>query len=88
MKDYFQGIAEQPAPRPTILPLILWAGVVACVLFIAAGLSGCATEPKEAPKSGPWTRICSVQPLGQTDSGVPVVGLVCITQEEFAELQK
>ena len=69
--------------RTTILPLVLWALVIACVLFLA---TGCATE--EPKSTGPRTEVCLLQILGQTESGVPVVKSTCVTPEEFAKSQQ
>ena len=90
--EWFSGCTQNAndctQKRNTILPLILWAGVVACVLFIAFGLSGCASEPKEVPKSGPRVEVCYLQLLGQTEDGMSVVAQQCVTPAEFTASQK
>ena len=79
--EWFEGKRYQ---RPIILPLLCWIGVVLVVIFLLAGLSGCATTKEETAD----VRVCAFQLLGQTGSGMPVVKMMCVTPEAFAESQK
>lgn len=67
-------------PRPIILPLIIWIGVILAVLVLMAGLSGCATTEE--------SKVCFMKLLGQTEQGYSVVVQSCMTPEQFAESQK
>ena len=78
--EWFEGKRYQ---RPIILPLICWIGFVLGLIFLLAGLSGCATTTE-----GPRQEVCMFQLLGQTSNGMPVVALSCVTPEAFAESQK
>lgn len=80
--EWFEGKREHP--RPIILPLICWIGVVLVVIFLLAGLSGCATTKEETAD----VRVCAFQLIGQTGSGLPVVKMQCVSPEAFAESQK
>jgi len=70
--------------RTIILPLILWLGVIACVIGILGSL-GCAT-PKESPS--PRTEVCYLRLLGQTEDGMSVVATHCMTPEQFKGAQQ
>lgn len=74
---------KRERPRPIVLPLFLWLAAILTLIFILAGLSGCATT-----KEGPRQEVCRFQLLGQTTSGLPVVATLCVTPEQFAESQK
>jgi hypothetical protein len=53
-----------------------------CAGLILAGLPACASSPS------PRSEVCTMQLLGQTENRVPVVGMTCVTPEQFAESQK
>ena len=72
--EWFEGRAQEQ----TMLPIPFW---VLLVLAALLPLAGCASAPEEKP-------ICAVQFLGQTPNSVSVVRLQCITEKEFAELNK
>jgi hypothetical protein len=52
--------------------------------LILAGLPGCATTTEAEPEA----RVCFLQLLGRTESGLSVVRQACLTEEQFAETQK
>ena len=84
MMNWAEHEPEQKYRRPIILPLLCWIGVVLVVIFLLAGLSGCATTKEETAD----VRVCAFQLLGQTGNGMPVVKMLCVTPEAFAESQK
>jgi len=55
-----------------------------CVGLILGGLSGCATEKKAEPTDN----VCLMKLVGRTGEGEPVVRMICVTQDQFAESQK
>ena len=87
MSQETEWFEEYESPKlGTILPKWFWTAAIAVAfggIFLA--LPGCATE---SPKSGPESKVCMVQILGQTDSGVPVAALTCVSPEEFAKSQQ
>jgi hypothetical protein len=54
---------------------------VACAIVAGLLLAGCASH-------GPRSEVCAMQLLGKNPSGVPVVEMLCVTPEQFAEAQK
>lgn len=67
---------EEQESDLTILPPLFWVAII-CLAF---GLIGCSTSPR--------SEVCQLQILGQTETGVPVVMLLCVSPEEFQESQK
>ena len=60
-----------------ILPIPFW---VLLVLVALLPLAGCSTEAE--------SKVCFMQLMGHTDSGLSVVRQACFTEEQFAEMQK
>lgn len=54
---------------------------IACAVVAGLILAGCASP-------GPRSEVCAMQLLGKTGAGVPVVEMLCVTPEQFAEAQK
>jgi hypothetical protein len=54
---------------------------VSCAVVAGLILAGCASP-------SPRSEVCTVQHLGNLESGMPVVALNCVTPEQFAEAQK
>ena len=65
----------------TVFPLPFWAILIVGVLIC---LPGCATEKKAEPTDN----VCLMKLVGRTGEGDPVVRMICVTQEQFAESQK
>lgn len=68
--------------RPIVLPFFIWALIVASVIVICIALPGCASVTKEE------TQVCFLKYLGGTESGLSVVRSLCMTEAQFAEMQK
>ena len=65
-----------------------WTRVVlelACIVAAGLILAGCASTPKEEK---PSDQVCLMKLVGRTGEGEPVVRLLCVTPEAFAEANK
>lgn len=78
---YFSDEARQQRCfwRRVIGLLLTGAAVVGFGILFIVALSGCSSIEE---------RICFMQALGRTEQGHSVVQQICMTPEEFKELQK
>lgn len=63
-----------------------WARVsieLACLICAGLLVAGCATKEEK-----PDDKVCLMKLVGRTGDGEPVVRLMCITPEAFAEANK
>lgn len=72
---------EEEQQRPTILPLLCWIASFVVAIVLVASLTGCASTSGEV-------RICYVELVGKTETGLFVEAQVCMTPEAYAESQK
>lgn len=75
--EWFQG-HEVEEKQSTVLPMPFWLCLVAVALIL---IQGCATTEPES-------KVCFMQLMGRTQSGLSVVRQACMTEEQFAESQK
>lgn len=68
----------------TVFPLPFWAVLIVSLIVI---LPGCATV-KEKEEVKPTDHVCLMKLMGRTGGGEPIVRMLCVTQEQFAESQK
>lgn len=66
-----------------MIPVIIWIAIIAAVMAIVTGLSGCAT-----PQQEPVAQVCYVRIMGQTEEDYTMVMQACQTPEKFAESQQ
>ncbi len=75
LTEWFEG---RSVDDQTILPLPFWALLLLALIVL---LPGCATAEPES-------KVCFMQLMGRTESGLSVVRQACLTEEQFAETQK
>lgn len=68
--------------RPIVVPFTVWFLIIVSVIVICLTLPGCASVTKEE------TQVCFLKYLGGTESGLSVVRSLCMTEAQFAEMQK
>ena len=80
--EWFEGRSvEEHYQRCDWTRLLIELGCIVAAGFI---LAGCATEKKAEPTDN----VCLMKLVGRTGEGDPVVRMICVTQEQFAESQK